>query len=648
MPPVQRAPLHRFSDLNLDPGPQAGGGTSSAGRSLMSAPLRLDPVLSPAVQREQSGAEDHVDIQAAAAQGVRGAGQPLPHLPRIQQAFGKHDLHAVVAHQGAEAHAASQQIGAAAYTTGHHVAFSHPPDLHTAAHEAAHVVQQRAGVQLKGGVGQADDPYERHADAVADRVVRGESAEDVLDRHPGPGGQQGVQLLTVTAEQLRKELSLKASLLDSTWSQIVKSVDKYEHTEQIQDGADERLKWGVEILELIYKWKSRQRTNDSKNRRKSTLLEVLDAELREDVGEALRQWGLPEDSHPYLIRSRYFRDQFNSTDHIDEQERLIKECFGTEFAAEDRSVFARGPRWSKNSMGIAWDTLERLPHEYAFHNKRMKRFLRQRTNQRPSSVEGAYNNVTLVAYADFSNNFEVTGPQAADGGNAQRKLSHVILHEYGHSIDDKKKYSLNPDLNARTQWRIYKNYKELAIDILNSLGIENDRLADKLGAIIKKNNHSSWREALTSFCQDPIAQRYSDSLQQLERLKRQYAGACPWFNWSPEQNLNDRGRVFEQPYDNQEWVSYKADSHNYKVSEYQFRSPEEWFAEAFAYYYRQAPATGTGRPPAADLRRCDSGTAAWFDANMPREDDATPPAWESGGTSNPTLPPGETEADFEL
>ncbi len=54
-------------------------------------------------------------------------------------------------------------------------------DLHTVAHEAARVVQQRAGVQLTGGVGEAGDPYERHADEIADRVVQGKSAESLLD-----------------------------------------------------------------------------------------------------------------------------------------------------------------------------------------------------------------------------------------------------------------------------------------------------------------------------------------------------------------------------------------------------------------------------------------------------------------------------------
>jgi hypothetical protein len=82
-------------------------------------------------------------------------------------------------------------MGAQAFATGDKVAFGGAPDLHTAAHEAAHVVQQRDGVQLAGGVGRDGDEHERHADAVADRVVKGQSAEALLDAAPGRGGGRG-------------------------------------------------------------------------------------------------------------------------------------------------------------------------------------------------------------------------------------------------------------------------------------------------------------------------------------------------------------------------------------------------------------------------------------------------------------------------
>ncbi len=71
-----------------------------------------------------------------------------PHHDRIQAAFGAHELGGVQAHVGGAARDASEQIGAEAYATGEHVAFRGAPDLHTAAHEAAHVVQQRASVAL--------------------------------------------------------------------------------------------------------------------------------------------------------------------------------------------------------------------------------------------------------------------------------------------------------------------------------------------------------------------------------------------------------------------------------------------------------------------------------------------------------------------
>ena len=99
------------------------------------------------------------------------------------------------AHVGGAATEAATAIGAEAYATGSDVAFAREPDLHTAAHEAAHVVQQRAGVQLYGGVGEVGDRYERHADQVADRVVAGQSVEALLSElTPGPTRGTAVQL----------------------------------------------------------------------------------------------------------------------------------------------------------------------------------------------------------------------------------------------------------------------------------------------------------------------------------------------------------------------------------------------------------------------------------------------------------------------
>jgi hypothetical protein len=136
----------------------------------------------------------------AAEQGTSGSAGRLPYLDQIQRSFGRHDVSSVRAYTDGNAAAGANAMGAEAYAVGDQVAFGGAPTLHTAAHEAAHVVQQRAGVSLKGGVGQAGDPYERHADAVADKVVRGESAESLLDEMAGSGGGGGARAIQRTGK----------------------------------------------------------------------------------------------------------------------------------------------------------------------------------------------------------------------------------------------------------------------------------------------------------------------------------------------------------------------------------------------------------------------------------------------------------------
>lgn len=129
--------------------------------------------------------EELAQLRDEAARAIAGAGGPLPYLDIIQAAFGHHLVDHVQAHTGASVGVAVRAMGAEAFASDGHVAFADAPSLFTAAHEAAHVVQQAAGVDLAGGVGRDGDRYERHADEVAERVVRGQSAVDLLDTFVG-------------------------------------------------------------------------------------------------------------------------------------------------------------------------------------------------------------------------------------------------------------------------------------------------------------------------------------------------------------------------------------------------------------------------------------------------------------------------------
>ena len=166
----------------LDPGPRRTNGHPVGAQLSANAQFKRALI----AQRKGPGGGGPGVLEAAAS-GVEGSGSPLPFLDVIQRSFGHHAVDGVQAFVGGQAKAASEAIGAEAYATGNSVAFRAAPTLHTAAHEAAHIVQQRAGVQLAGGVGQVGDRYERHADAVADRVVQGKSAADLLNQFAGQG-----------------------------------------------------------------------------------------------------------------------------------------------------------------------------------------------------------------------------------------------------------------------------------------------------------------------------------------------------------------------------------------------------------------------------------------------------------------------------
>ncbi|MDJ0694549.1 polymorphic toxin-type HINT domain-containing protein [Mastigocoleus sp. MO_188.B34] len=159
-------------------------------------------------------------IRREAVRGLKGAHQPLPHGSRIQTAFGRHDVSDVRTEVSGNAAGASRRMGALAFTAGSRIGFRESPSLHLAAHEAAHTVQQRAGLSLPNRVGRPGDRYERNADQVADAVVAGRSAEPLLDEvaQPDKPSNEGVKssensTLAAPAPAVQQQITLGASRL---------------------------------------------------------------------------------------------------------------------------------------------------------------------------------------------------------------------------------------------------------------------------------------------------------------------------------------------------------------------------------------------------------------------------------------------------
>lgn len=180
---AQPLPDGAFSQRAKEPARFSSQVQAKASLLAPAAPLILQAKWQARGSGEGSAAQS---LAETARSGLSGPGNSLPYLSQIQRSFGRHDVSGVVSHSDSAAKSATKELGAVAYAQGQHVAFGSQPTLHTAAHEAAHTIQQQAGVHLAGGVGREGDPHERHADAVADRVVQGLSSESLLDSYTGP------------------------------------------------------------------------------------------------------------------------------------------------------------------------------------------------------------------------------------------------------------------------------------------------------------------------------------------------------------------------------------------------------------------------------------------------------------------------------
>jgi hypothetical protein len=165
-----------MSSFQRAPTPASAGRATSAG----AAPASAGDVSGFAAKGQSR--ELHAALASA---GATGATPGLPHGESITAAFGRFAPTDVRTRVGGDAALAAKSLGARAFAQGDTLGFATTPDLHTAAHEAAHVVQQAAGAD----VDRHREALEAHADAVAAQVVASGSAESLLARIPGVGPQ---------------------------------------------------------------------------------------------------------------------------------------------------------------------------------------------------------------------------------------------------------------------------------------------------------------------------------------------------------------------------------------------------------------------------------------------------------------------------
>lgn len=162
--------------------------TAPAPSSAAASKSAADPLTDPLQRDVAVNGTDKLNVSTQASAAVASAGSTLPHQERLQPLFGHHDLSTIRAHTNSASQQATRNAGANGLATGSDVAFAAEPDVALAAHEAAHIIQQRGGASPSGGVGDSGDTWEKNAEEVAELASRGESVEHLLDPFARSGG----------------------------------------------------------------------------------------------------------------------------------------------------------------------------------------------------------------------------------------------------------------------------------------------------------------------------------------------------------------------------------------------------------------------------------------------------------------------------
>jgi len=226
------------------------------------------------------------------------------------------------------------------------------------------------------------------------------------------------------------------------------------------------------------------------------------------------------------------------------------------------------------------------------------------------------------------------GPGAAGPGGTgamagQNVFDEVVRHEVGHAVDQrlglKEKYCLGPSAKGGAWLR--QPTASVANDLVTASAgpisalpdaqktgviralqsVVNDRVpgsvANRVSRALRRlvANAAARRTLVASIMTDPAAATLGVSFADL-------SPGNPWYN-AAGGGVAIGGRVTQEAYAGEWWSYDQSIRSSRSVSDYQFRSPFEWIAEAYNAYY--APPT-----KGAALASIDADAKTWFDTNV--------------------------------
>lgn len=298
---------------------------------------------------------------------------------------------------------------------------------------------------------------------------------------------------------------------------------------------------------------------------------------------------------------------------------LLVVATSVRFDVKVTAAAENGQAWDAPTLKQMYPVLEQLPPSHVEENQKLDELARYAVAG-GSSASGSYNGTTLTAKigVDSAKLGEVN--KAADVGDPLRgvnRFNKVVRHEVGHAVDNALKWSKGPGAMEpeRGGWKSFDAQAQAvvrqALSDGNSplagddeaIGLAGAQLAnhvvDIVAGIKASPKYAAWPED---------RKNKLDACQVLPKLPEAYAAKTPWYK-NPNGGPVFGNRVFVEAYAGRSWFSYDLSARARKVSQYQFRAPGEWFAEAYATYHEPDPG-GPGKL----LAPRDASTKLWMDA----------------------------------
>jgi hypothetical protein len=312
--------------------------------------------------------------------------------------------------------------------------------------------------------------------------------------------------------------------------------------------------------------------------------------------------------------------------------RIFEKRFDLKLGRTDDDT---GADWDARGLKRMYPALDTLPQA---HVERNKWLIEMNRYQPTSGISGWYSErskesaIGYAATSDLDNDTENTAGDPLHGKNS---FDATVRHEVGHAVDRQLGWSRGkgPEESARGGWHDFgtskSGYVKLVADMVEKSGAGLAALPTAAKkAAVKDLAETAYKGGANLTNLGDIQDWMEDAIQQagewddLDPAQQQAARNDPvitalsegrhennpWFEPGGGVPLN--GYLYERSYGFTGWYRYEAAARARKVSEYQFRHPGEWFAEAYAAYYDPQPDRG------ATLAESDPDTKRWFDEKV--------------------------------